>query len=141
MISFLIKYKKSILIITLAFFVASIGYLGLNSFNSGAFNTNAAVVGKDGAAGIDERRKIRHFNDIAITDTLVQEAGNEDRIGHGIGGVGIVPVPDLQIFVVLYTVPQIRMHSGMMPSPGIPFVVGDLDLFLQTEHHQRSPDL
>ena len=45
MISFLIKHKKSILIITLAFFIASIGYIGLNSYNSGAFSTNAAIVG------------------------------------------------------------------------------------------------
>ncbi len=45
MISFLIKHKKSILIITLAFFIASIGYIGLNSYNSGAFSTNAALVG------------------------------------------------------------------------------------------------
>ena len=47
MISFLIKYKKSILIVTLAFFIASIGYLGLNAYNGGAFNGNtAATVGK-----------------------------------------------------------------------------------------------
>ena len=46
MISFLIKYKKLILIITLAFFIASIGYLGLNSFSrGGVLNSNAAVVG------------------------------------------------------------------------------------------------
>lgn len=45
MITFLIKYKKPILIITLAFFIASIGYLGLSSFNHRAFNTNAASVG------------------------------------------------------------------------------------------------
>lgn len=45
MISFLIKHKKSILIVTLAFFIASIGYLGLNAYNSGALSSNAAVVG------------------------------------------------------------------------------------------------
>ncbi|MBR3632327.1 MAG: SurA N-terminal domain-containing protein [Elusimicrobiaceae bacterium] len=45
MISFLIKYKKSILIITLAFFIASIGYIGLGSYSRGVFNTNAAMVG------------------------------------------------------------------------------------------------
>ena len=45
MISFLIKYKKSILIVTLAFFIASIGYLGLNAYHSGALSSNAAMVG------------------------------------------------------------------------------------------------
>lgn len=45
MISFLIKHKKSILIITLAFFIASIGYLGLNAYNSGSMSSNAALVG------------------------------------------------------------------------------------------------
>lgn len=45
MISFLIKHKKSVLIITLAFFIASIGYLGLNAYNSGAMRDNAALVG------------------------------------------------------------------------------------------------
>lgn len=56
MISFLIKYKKAVLIVTLAFFIASIGYLGLNSFNSGAFNTNAAVVGSQKITNRDLRR-------------------------------------------------------------------------------------
>ena len=45
MISFLIKYKKSILIITLAFFIGSIIYLGLDSYHRGAFSTTAASVG------------------------------------------------------------------------------------------------
>lgn len=45
MISFLIKYKKSILIITLAFFIGSIAYLGLDSYSRGTFSTTAASVG------------------------------------------------------------------------------------------------
>ena len=45
MISFLIKHKKSILIITLAFFIGSIVYLGLDSYSRGAFSTTAATVG------------------------------------------------------------------------------------------------
>ncbi len=45
MISFLIKYKKIILILTLAFFIGSIIYIGLDSYQRGAFNTNAAIVG------------------------------------------------------------------------------------------------
>lgn len=45
MISFLIKYKKSILIITLAFFIGSIGYIGLDSYRRGTFSSNVADVG------------------------------------------------------------------------------------------------
>ncbi len=47
MISFLIKYKKIILIITLAFFIGSIAYIGLDSYRSGAFSSNAATVGSE----------------------------------------------------------------------------------------------
>lgn len=45
MISFLIKYKKAILIVTLAFFIGSIAYIGLDSYRRGGFNTAAARVG------------------------------------------------------------------------------------------------
>lgn len=47
MISFLIKYKKSILIITLAFFIGSIAYIGLDSYRRGHFSSNAAMVGSE----------------------------------------------------------------------------------------------
>ena len=40
MISFLIKYKKAILIITLAFFIGSIGYIGLDSYQRGSENSH-----------------------------------------------------------------------------------------------------
>ncbi|MBR2865640.1 MAG: SurA N-terminal domain-containing protein [Elusimicrobiaceae bacterium] len=45
MISFLIKYKRAILIITLAFFIGSIAYIGLDSYQSGAFRDKIAMVG------------------------------------------------------------------------------------------------
>lgn len=45
MISFLIKYKKIILIVTLAFFLGSIVYLGLDAYHRGSFSTVAAKVG------------------------------------------------------------------------------------------------
>lgn len=45
MISFLIKYKRAILIITLAFFIGSIAYIGLDSYQRGAFRDKVAVVG------------------------------------------------------------------------------------------------
>lgn len=45
MISFLIKYKKSILIVTLAFFIGSIIYIGLDSYRRGHFSSTAAKVG------------------------------------------------------------------------------------------------
>ena len=47
MISFLIKHKKSILIITLAFFIGSIGYIGLDSYRRGTFNDHVAMVGSE----------------------------------------------------------------------------------------------
>ena len=45
MISFLIKYKKSILIITLAFFLGSIVYLGLDAYSRTNYSLTAAKVG------------------------------------------------------------------------------------------------
>ncbi len=45
MISFLIKHKKIILIITLAFFLGSIVYLGADAYRRGNFNNTAAQVG------------------------------------------------------------------------------------------------
>ena len=47
MISFLIKYKKAILIITLAFFIGSIGYIGLDTYQRGTFKDTAATVGSE----------------------------------------------------------------------------------------------
>ena len=47
MISFLIKYKKAILIITLAFFIGSIAYIGLDAYQRGTFSSNAAKVGSE----------------------------------------------------------------------------------------------
>ena len=45
MISFLIKYKKSILIVTLAFFLGSIVYLGLDAYSRTNYSLTAAKVG------------------------------------------------------------------------------------------------
>ena len=45
MISFLIKHKKIILIITLVFFLGSIVYLGADAYRRGNFNNTAAQVG------------------------------------------------------------------------------------------------
>ncbi len=45
MISFLIKYKKVILIVTLAFFLGSIVYLGADAYRRGNYSTVAATVG------------------------------------------------------------------------------------------------
>ncbi len=43
--SFFIKHKKSILLITLAFFLGSIAYLGLSAYSRSNYNPNAAKVG------------------------------------------------------------------------------------------------
>lgn len=45
MISFLIKHKKSILIITLFFFLGSIAYLGLSAYSRSNYSLTAAQVG------------------------------------------------------------------------------------------------
>ncbi len=45
MISFLIKYKKIILIVTLAFFLGSIVYLGADAYRRGNFSNTVAQVG------------------------------------------------------------------------------------------------
>ncbi|MBR2392043.1 MAG: SurA N-terminal domain-containing protein [Elusimicrobiaceae bacterium] len=47
MISFLIAHKKSILIITLAFFLGSIVYLGADAYRRGDFSATAARVGSE----------------------------------------------------------------------------------------------
>ncbi len=47
MISFLIKHKKSILIITLAFFLGSIIYIGLDAYSRSNYNLTAATVGNE----------------------------------------------------------------------------------------------
>ncbi len=47
MISFFIKHKKSILIITLAFFLGSIIYIGLDAYSRSNYNLNAAQVGRE----------------------------------------------------------------------------------------------
>lgn len=47
MISFFIKHKKSILIITLAFFIGSIIYIGADAYHRGGFNSNVATVGSE----------------------------------------------------------------------------------------------
>ncbi len=47
MISFFIKHKKSILIITLLFFIGSIIYIGLDAYTRTRLNINAAQVGSE----------------------------------------------------------------------------------------------
>ena len=62
MISFLIKYKKVILIVTLAFFLGSIVYLGLDAYHRGNISTVAAKVG---SVEISHRRLARLTEDRA----------------------------------------------------------------------------
>ena len=47
MISFFVKHKKSILIITLFFFLGSIVYLGLSAYSRSNYSLDAARVGKE----------------------------------------------------------------------------------------------
>lgn len=57
MISFLIRHKKSILIITLAFFLGSIVYLGLDAYHRGRMES--AVAAKVGSSEISTRQLYR----------------------------------------------------------------------------------
>ena len=59
MISFLIKHKKSILIITLAFFLGSIVYIGLDAYARSNYSLTAAQVGN---------KKISYRNLYRISD-------------------------------------------------------------------------
>lgn len=78
MISFLIKYKKVILIITLAFFIGSIGYLGLSSYASGALNTNVATVGgtsisyRDFYRAADAQARALRENGIDVDESMTR---------------------------------------------------------------------
>ena len=78
MISFLIKHKKAILIITLAFFIASIGYLGLNSFNLRSLSSNAALVGstpityRDLRRATDAQARMLRNNGVDVDSAMVQ---------------------------------------------------------------------
>ncbi len=78
MISFLIKHKKAILIVTLAFFIASIGYLGLNSFNLRSLSSNAALVGstpityRDLRRATDAQARMLRNNGVDVDSAMVQ---------------------------------------------------------------------
>ncbi|MBO7238832.1 MAG: SurA N-terminal domain-containing protein [Elusimicrobiaceae bacterium] len=78
MISFLIKYKKSVLIITLAFFIASIGYLGLNSFNFRSLSSNAAMVGstpityRDLRRATDAQARVLRNNGVDVDENMTR---------------------------------------------------------------------
>ena len=78
MISFLIKYKKAILIITLAFFIGSIGYIGLDSYRRGSFSSNVAMVGsqpityRDLYKAADAQARVLRNNGVDVDEELNQ---------------------------------------------------------------------
>ena len=91
MISFLIKHKKSILVITLAFFLGSIVYLGLNAYSRSNYSLTAAKVGNSSISyreldrvteqranvlrnqGIDVDEDMRNFLQQQVLSSLVSE--------------------------------------------------------------------
>lgn len=91
MISFLIKHKKSILIITLAFFLGSIVYLGLNAYSRSNYSLTAAKVGNSSISyreldrvteqranvlrnqGVDVDEDMRNFLQQQVLSSLVSE--------------------------------------------------------------------
>lgn len=68
MISFLIKHKKSILVITLAFFLGSIIYIGLDAYSRSNYSTTAATVGS---------QKISYRDLYRISDQQAQRLRNQ----------------------------------------------------------------
>ena len=119
MISFLIKYKKSILIITLAFFIGSIVYLGLDSYRQGAFSTTAASVGgtdisyrtlykmsEDRASmlrnqGVDVDENLMKF----ITQQTLSALISEEVLNQAAQNIGL-HVADYEIAYDIQTAPQ-----------------------------------
>lgn len=91
MISFLIKHKKSILIITLAFFLGSIVYIGLDAYSRSNNSLVAAMVGskkimrrdferereKQATAlrnqGIDIEEEMQKYLDQQVIENLIRE--------------------------------------------------------------------
>lgn len=78
MISFLIKYKKAILIITLAFFIGSIGYIGLDSYRRGSFSSNVAMVGsqpityRDLYKAADAQARVLRNNGVDVDEEMTR---------------------------------------------------------------------
>lgn len=119
MISFLIKYKKSILIVTLTIFIASIGYIGLSSYNRGAFSSNAALVGstpityrtlnraaelqarflRNSGMDIDEEMT-RFLNQQVLGGLISEEVLNQAAADFGIA------VSDGEVALDIYSSPQ-----------------------------------
>ena len=91
MISFLIKHKKSILVITLAFFLGSIVYLGLNAYSRSNYSLTAAKVGNTSISyreldrvteqranvlrnqGVDVDEDMRNFLQQQVLSSLISE--------------------------------------------------------------------
>lgn len=124
MISFLIKYKKAILIITLAFFIGSIAYIGLDSYASGAFDRNAASVGataityRDLYKATDAQSRLLRNNGVdvdenmqkaltqqALSSLIIEEILNQSAKEYGIG------VSDYEIAVDIGYSPQFYQNG------------------------------
>lgn len=78
MISFLIKHKKSILLITLFFFLGSIAYLGLSAYSRSNYSLTAAQVGNKKIPSrtlyrmMDQRANQLRAQGIEVNEELLQ---------------------------------------------------------------------
>ncbi len=78
MISFLIRYKKVILIVTLAFFLGSIVYLGLDAYHQSNLSTVAAKVGSQGISYrqldrlTEDRAKVFRMQGMDIDEEMIK---------------------------------------------------------------------
>lgn len=124
MISFLIKYKKAILITTLAFFIGSIAYIGLDSYRSGSFDSNAASVGntsisyRDLYKATDAQARLLRNNGVdvdenmqkiltqqALSSLIIEEILNQAAHEYGIG------VSDYEIAMDIGFSPQFSQNG------------------------------
>ena len=144
MISFLIKHKKAILIITLAFFLGSLIYIGADAYSRVGFSDTAATVGSadisyrqlyrvsDGRArllrnqGVDvDENMMKFLNQQFLASLISREVLNQAAQNAGIS------VSDYEIAYDIQTSPffaqngqfnkdvyaaAVRQSSGMTPS-------------------------
>lgn len=124
MISFLIKYKKPILVVTLTFFIGSIVYIGADSYRRGNFSLDAAEVGgekityrelskaADAQArvlrnnGIDVDENMMKFINQQALSALISEAVLNQAAGHA----GIT-VSDYEIAYDIASSPEFNIND------------------------------
>lgn len=124
MISFLIKYKKSILIVTLAFFIGSIIYIGADSYRRGQFSSNAAKVGSEAVSfralqkAADAQARVLRNNGMEV-DEDVMKVINQQALSALISEAVLnqsadqygVQVSDYEVALDIASAPQFNVNG------------------------------